>query len=423
MKGEQHLSYACSAVNGTLLKVKTRTTIRRIRQTSTNEFVTESIVNREVTSATWLSTPVIRECRISRPIDYIALPHSLAALQNTGDTHERKKSRIDNTAVTPEGDLFAPRNFVSSRILPSFDFYFDSEERKVGVNSKGKVEKAYIASTCVSMEHSLPPLPLHQHVEYVEAHRNSPEVRVLSKLLAQRPIWSATELLSAMKRSGECPTGHLNITVMKCLTYTVHKGPFSGLRISYDCNPTSNEEFAVLQNIVLRISRTEALGVALRDTSRINNIKGILDLCPSHQETSPNPSRFLCVSTMQSWSRRFVASGNLWCKLQIIDLMDHPAFAREAQRYISYAPQFGFYTEESMKILSRIAEDQLRMLVMTHIPEVLKTIDTQQPELFGVTSTSDGSCNEDDIDDDAFDHNALHSKRARDAEDELDFSE
>jgi hypothetical protein len=422
----QQLPYSCSAVNGALLRVNMRTTTRRLRHKTTNEVVSESTVGVEVASAAWLSTPVTRECRISRPMDYIVTPHSDPQIISRTAA---RRSHADG-AVSREGDLFAPRNFVSPRILPSFDFTFDVQERRAEANAKGKLDKSYMAVTCVqSTEEPLPPARSPKQLQFVEAHRNTPESKVLLRLLAERPIWSSKALLSAMTSSGQCPTHHLNITMVKCYTYSIAKGPFHGLRISFDCDPTSSEAFAVLQPIVIRVHRTDALGVAIRDTSRMHNVKHVLERCPP-PESAPNPSTFLITTSMQHFTRRLVVEGGLWSKVQIMDLMDHPAFAKEAQRHISFAPQFGFYTEESLRALARIVEDQLRLLVMTHVPEVIKTIGAHEWD----DGDSDGEREEgDDVEydgtssasdnDDRLGAGEGRKRRREDDDDEWDFTE
>jgi hypothetical protein len=124
--------------------------------------------------------------------------------------------------------------------------------------------------------------------------------------------------------------------------------------------------------ITLRIARRSTLGVAIRDTSRMRNLNRVLELCPSTSAVTSAPL-YTTITSMHAFTHQFVAKGRLWGRLQIVDVMDHPSVFHEAKHFISsFSPQHGYYTEETLGAMSRIVLDELRMLVMTHVPAVLR---------------------------------------------------
>lgn len=355
--------YSCAAVNGALMKVRTRTTIRR-RRSATNEVLSETVLGVEVSSAHWCPVPITRECKPLRPLDFVYSPYSLKSSSPIGCTK----------SVTAEGDLYAPRCFLANRVVPSFDFGFDTQKRTQNVDARGLLVTSYVPGTVAQVGDPLPPQRSQQQREFANAHVNRPETRIIEQLLEQRPVWSTADLCSAMMRTGRCPNRNAVVTFIRCYTYTVQRGPFSTLRIAYHCDPTSDSRtYAQLQHITLRINRRSALGVAIRDTSRIPNIQALLELCPPPLK-SPRPSQCLATTSMEAFTHRCVAKGALWAQVQIADLMDHPTMADEGSHYItSYSPTYGYYTEESIQRMVRAVEEEVRIIVMTHIPSLLNS--------------------------------------------------
>ncbi|KPI83901.1 hypothetical protein ABL78_7061 [Leptomonas seymouri] len=158
-----------------------------------------------------------------------------------------------------------------------------------------------------------------------------PEVRMIVRLLAERPAWIVHDLTDAMLQSGVCPRTHRNKQVMNCFTYVIRSGPFNRLRLRLGYDPYANSSSAPYERIAVRLHRRSDVGVRLRDVSRSPFIESVLRLLLKRDrvrraayKAEPGHERR---STLLELQCRAIRDGLLVLPYQPIDAMDDAVIA------------------------------------------------------------------------------------------------
>lgn len=349
-----NLLFHCHAVNNALMKVRTRVTVKRRRRVATNEVISEEPIGAEVVAASWCGGSVVRDCVVARPADVVYFPHDLQ------DEH-RSASREGDVHIAPTGIL------LSDRTVPGYHYRYLSQA--VDQDGRAIIKRSYVSSAVCQPMGPLPK-PTSQHLQFREQSMHRPEAVALTRLLARQPVWRTSKLTAALKEAG-CTSSHLALLFVRSWTYRASHGPFHGLRIPFTCDPRVDAAaYAKWQLVILRINRRSALGVAIRDCSRMPNIRDVLHLCSTLQDRSVPTSE-----GMQAVVHDILITGALWKTVQLADAIDHAEFGLEASRYIqTFSPQWGYYTDESLQRMSRIILDEVRHVAMVQVPQALAAI-------------------------------------------------
>ncbi|KAF8304401.1 hypothetical protein TcG_07045 [Trypanosoma cruzi] len=331
--------------NDVLVEVTRTRRVKRLRDPVSGRVVKEIFLQEDEGSSQSKATVVgvvSREVDLVRPADFCFGPFS--------------KDVLAAAPALCSGNLFPPAHFVAEKnpfeVECDFGGHFQLEVSKPpggdvtrDDKEEGPLEWDFEVMPTLSVmatDSSIPPpmLPaqkdLLRRLNGGDAEKECVEVRTTKKLLEERPVWIAQELLDAVLQSGICPRRHINKKAMSCLTYLIKNGPFSRLRIRIGFDPYASHKTASLQRIVLKINRRSELGTLLRDISRVPHIADVLrEIEKKHAQATENADAKLlnvlpCPSRGSFIAKlcELIQDGRLYVAIQIVDLSDD-AFLRD----------------------------------------------------------------------------------------------
>ncbi|KPA78280.1 hypothetical protein ABB37_06424 [Leptomonas pyrrhocoris] len=373
--------------NDLLVQVRRTRRVRRFRDPATNAVLREELIPNgadngsggreggrvgEPTLATAVLGVVSRELELARPADFtfsLFTPeqlrespslcgadffppaHYLSAKAPFEVRYEPGKDA--NTSVTSGNHVDGAASLAALRGDPA------GASAESGTNAElrvsGGTPSAALPPTGVSSQFEFGALPtisvgpeettalptrLHAHDDFLHHLPSSldgsrdddpPEVRMMVRLLAERPAWIVHDLTNAMLQSGVCPRTHRNKQVMNCFTYVIRNGPFNRLRLRLGYDPYANSSSAPYERIAVRLHRRSDIGVRLRDVSRSPLIENVLRLLLERDrarrvayKAEPGHERR---STLLELQCRAIREGLLVLPYQPIDAMDDAVIA------------------------------------------------------------------------------------------------
>jgi hypothetical protein len=247
--------------------------------------------------------------------DFFPPAHLLSAKAAFEVRYEPGKEANTSVVANDHGDAAAATTFSPSAqwelgVLPTISV--GPEETVAGLPSRLPAHDDFLRSLPSSLDGS--------------GEDDPPEVRLMVRLLAERPAWIVQDLMDAMLQSGLCPRTYRNKQVMNCFTYVIRSGPFNRLRLRLDYDPYANSRSAMYERVAVRLHRRSDIGVRLRDVSRSPLTENVLRLLlerdrvrrVAYKTERGHEHR----STLLELQCRAIREGLLVLPYQLVDAMD-----------------------------------------------------------------------------------------------------
>lgn len=340
--------------NDLLVQVRRSRRIRRYRDVTTDAILQEEVLAEETgedgqsnTSAE-LSASVVgvvsRELELARPADFTFGLFAPAQLQ-----------------ASPSlcgADVFPPAHYISERAIfevryePGREVNTSVPLHEAGASEQPSQQSGDAAAAqstllvlpaiAVKPEETVAALPtrLPAHEHYLRSLSSSldgsreddpPEVRHLVQLLAERPAWTASDLVDAMLLSGYCPRSFRNRQVIACFTYLMPTGPFNRMRLRLGYDPYADSSSVKYQSVTVYLKRRSEVGMRLRDIWRSPYTESVLrQLLERERErraaykAQPGHARRATLLELQC---RAIRVGMLYMRFQLVDAMDDAVIA------------------------------------------------------------------------------------------------